>query len=217
MLGRGGVVMVVGLLVAGVALAASLSDFKDAADRKGCEAIPYSDLRSTCQSKSRDVDEWCKGGRGKWSCQDLDPAGLLKQIENVKAKVQALKREKEDLERARSNAKDDSERSSLADKIASKENTIRELEKKLEEWNRKLEEEKGAAKDRMQIGEKCLENRVEVTRVFQSAKERARNETDPEIKPYAEKLVRHYEDGERGHAEEISLVRRGVGMCKSLH
>jgi hypothetical protein len=76
----------------GVVVAATLSDFKDAADRDGCESIPYEGIRRACSDNSKDVDDWCKRSDRKISCNDLDPAGLAKQIENVKQKVANLKR-----------------------------------------------------------------------------------------------------------------------------
>ncbi|HWU87022.1 MAG TPA: hypothetical protein VN253_07095 [Kofleriaceae bacterium] len=185
-------------------------------NRKGCESIPYDDLRSTCKSKSSEVADWCKGGRGKWSCDELDPSGLTKQIENVKRKIEDLKREKDELSRKKSDAKDDSERRELEDSLAAKERDIYELEKKVEEWERRLSDEKRAANDRIYIGEQCHDARQNVARVFESAKGRARSETDSEIKPYADRLASSYEAEERGHAEAIDFVRRGIEKCKSM-
>ncbi len=85
------------LFVADIATAQSLSDFKDAAGKEGCDSIPYSSLRSSCQSKQRDVDRWCKGSKGVWSREGLDPEGLKKQMENVKRKIDELKKEKANL------------------------------------------------------------------------------------------------------------------------
>ena len=81
------------MLLGGAVLAASLNDFKEAVGKEGCDAIPYETIRSTCKSRSSDVNDWCKNASKKWSCDDLDPSGLTKQIENVKKKVEELKRE----------------------------------------------------------------------------------------------------------------------------
>jgi hypothetical protein len=44
----------------------------------------------------------------------------------------------------------------------------------------------------------------------------ARSETDPEIKPYAEKLVSKWESGESGHATAIRTYKEAVEKCKSM-
>jgi hypothetical protein len=58
------------LLVGSVVLAGVADDFKDAANRDGCEAIPYSSERSSCVSAGRDFEDWCKNTSRKWSCDD---------------------------------------------------------------------------------------------------------------------------------------------------
>lgn len=204
------------MLFGGAVLAASLNDFKEAVRNEGCDAIPYESIRSTCKSKSSDVNDWCKNSSKKWSCDDLDPSGLTKQIENVKRKIEELKREKDDLGSRKSNAKDDSERRDLEDKISAKEKEIRELEEKVAAWERKLSDEKTAVSDRTYIGERCLGFREDVARSFQDAKSSAKSESDAEIKPYAQKLVEKYEVGERGHTEAIDLTKRGIEKCKSM-
>jgi len=95
---RVGWVTVLGLSIFGGAVAAAtLSDFKEAEGKDGCESIPYDGIRRTCTDNSRDVDDWCKRSDRKISCNDLDPSGLAKQIENVKQKVADLKRSRDDV------------------------------------------------------------------------------------------------------------------------
>ena len=97
------------LALGGVAATASatLNDFKNADGKKGCESIPYEGIRDTCGRKSEAVRDWCKNSSRKISCDDLDPMGLAKQIENVKAKIVDLKRERDELASKISDAKDD--------------------------------------------------------------------------------------------------------------
>ena len=56
------------VLAGHVANADKLSDFQEAVKNEGCNSIPYSDYRSTCQSQQSSVHEWCDGGRGPVSC-----------------------------------------------------------------------------------------------------------------------------------------------------
>ena len=139
----------------------------------------------------------------------------MKQIENVKRKIEESKRDKAELESKKSNAKDDNERRDLEDKIAAKEKEIRELQDKVDAWERKLSNEKTAVSDRIYIGERCLGYREDVARAFQDAKSSAKSESDPQIKPYAQKLVEKYDAGERGHAEAIDITKRASRSARA--
>jgi hypothetical protein len=206
-----GVVCVSALAIAGVG-----DDFKDAADRDGCEAIPYSSERSSCVSAGRDVDDWCKNSSRRWSCDDLDPSGLTRNIENVNSKIGDLKKEKDDLEYRRNNAKDESERNGYEKKIDEKKAQIEELQKKVEAWTKQLAEEKSKARDRQEIGEKCVANRITVQKIFADVKAKVQRESDPDAKQYALKLVDKYTGAERGHQEAIDIANRGIQKCKGM-
>lgn len=208
--------MMVGLLLAGGAVLAGVADdFKDAANRDGCEAIPYSSERSSCNSAGREVDDWCKSSSRKWSCDDLDPSGLNRNIDNVNAKINDLKKEKDDLESKRNNAKDDSERRDLESKIKDKKDQIEALQSKVEAWKKQLDNEKSIAKDRQEIGERCVANRVAVQKIFANVKSKVQSESDPEAKQYVSKLVDKYTAAEKGHQEAIDITKRGIEKCKS--
>jgi hypothetical protein len=210
---KAGIVM--GLLFAGSAvLAGVVDDFKDAANRDGCEAIPYSSERSACNSAGREVDDWCKNSSRKWSCDDLDPSGLTRNIDNVNAKINDLKKEKDELEYKRNNAKDDSERRDLESKIADKKDQIEALQVKVEAWKKQLDNEKSMAKDRQEIGERCVSNRIAVQKIFESVKSKVQSESDPEAKQYVSKLVDKYTAAEKGHQEAIDITKRGIVKCK---
>lgn len=209
--------VVIGVLAcSGVVAAATVDEFKEAVNKEGCESIPYSSLRSTCTSKSTEVTNWCKNSSKPISCDGLDPAGLTQQIENVKQKIAALKRERDDLASKIAGAADDSERRDLEEKKKAKENEIYELEKKVAEWERKLADEKTSIGDRIYNGERCVGFREELARVFVDAKSSAKSESDPAIKPYAEKLVAKWEAGERTHADTIADYKRALEKCRRM-
>lgn len=203
------------MLLGGVGLAGVADDFKDAANRDGCEAIPYSSERSSCNTASREVDDWCKSSSRKWSCDDLDPSGINRNIDNVNAKITELKKEKDELESRRNNAKDDGERRDLESKIKDKKDQIDGLQAKVEAWKKQLDGEKSMAKDRQEIGERCVTNRLAVQKIFANVKTRVQGESDPEAKQYVSKLVDKYTAAEKGHQEAIDITKRGIEKCKN--
>jgi hypothetical protein len=118
------------------------------------------------RSRNRRNDEgvpdqdWHRGGpavrrecRAGGSCDDLDPSGLNRNIDNVNAKFNDLKKEKDDLEYKRNNARDDSERRDLESKIKDKKEQIELLQAKVEAWKKQLDNEKSMARDRQ--GRRC--------------------------------------------------------------
>jgi seryl-tRNA synthetase len=209
--------VVIGVLVlGGVVGAATLNDFKNAEGQTGCDSIPYDGIRSTCRGNRDGVRDWCKNSSRPISCENLDPSGLTKQIENMKGKIADLKRERDELSSKISSAKDDSERRALEDKKKATEDKIYELEKRVADSESKLSSEKTEINNRIYNGEKCVDHRKEVAKAFESAKSSAKSESDPEIKPIADKLVRHWESEEPNHAGEIRKYQEAVDRCKNM-
>lgn len=204
------------LVLSGVVAAATLNDFKEAVGKESCESIPYESIRRTCNDKGREVDDWCKRSDRKVSCDDLDPSGLLKQIENVKGKIATLKTEGDALEAAARAETDDAKRRELEDKKKAKDNEIYEKEKLVSEWETRLSNEKREVDNRIYNGERCVGFREDVAKAFADATTSANSENDPEIKPYAEKLIRKWIDGVPGHVKAIESYKTAVKNCKGM-
>lgn len=209
-------VVIGSLTLSGAVAASPLDDFKEAAGRQFCSSIPYEGLRRTCIDKGREVDDWCKSSSRKITCTDLDPAGLVNKIENVKRKISDLKRERDELSSRLGSAKEDSERRDIEGKRKEKEDLIYELERKVDGWESQLSHEKSAVSDRIYNGERCVSYREEVAKIFAEAKSRARSESDPEIKPYAERIIAHWESEESGHDTAIRRYREVVEKCEQM-
>jgi hypothetical protein len=199
------------LVFAGVA-----DDFKDASNRDGCEAIPYSSERASCTSSGRDVDDWCKSSSRKWSCDDLDPTGINRNIDNVNAKISDLKKEKDDLEYRRNQTSDESERKEYEKKIDEKKAQVEDLQKKVESWTRQLADEKDMAGKRKEIGETCVKYRLAVQKIFSEVKSKVQSESDLDAKQYVPKLIEKYTSAEVGHQKAIDFTNRGIEKCGGM-
>ncbi|HEU0034476.1 MAG TPA: hypothetical protein VFQ53_27825 [Kofleriaceae bacterium] len=200
------------MFFAGVVAAGIADDFKNASNSTGCDAIPYSSERETC--KRADVDGWCKSK--KWSCDDLDPSGLNRNIDNVNSKISDLKKEQSDLESKRNNAKDDSERRDYDDKIKDKKNQIEALQAKVDAWKKQIDSERSLARDRQDVGERCIAERKTVQKAFADAKYKVERESDADAKQYASKLVSIYDSEAKGHQEAIDITQKGIDKCKGM-
>lgn len=177
--------VVIGVLWSGVLLADKLDDFKEAASRTGCDAIPYSSDRSDCRSAQDDKDSRCRA----FSCS-RDEAE--RQLEKYKEKKKNL-----DEARARKN-----------------ESAIRDLERAVKEIEDDLKERKYEADKRVDRAEACISAREKVQRVFSYVRSKVKDERDDALKPYAEKLASHYEtEGER-HARPIEEVKNARDNCR---
>jgi len=171
--------VVLGICLSAVAFASIADDFKDASNRKGCEAIPYSSERGSCSSASRDVEDWCKNSSRPWSCEDLDPNGLTRNIDNVNSKISDLKKEKDDLEYKRNQSSDENERKDYEKKIDEKKAQIEEPQKKVDGWTKQLADEKDIANKRKEIGETCVKNRLVVQKIFSDLTSSRRSRVKP--------------------------------------
>jgi chromosome segregation ATPase len=214
--------------LAGLATADSLQAFQaaDAAGDQGCVTIPYSSLRSRCEYKQSNVNDNCKVE--KRSCRDLTVKKIQDNIDGMTGKVEKLNREKETLKSERdsnksklSSAKDDSEKRDLENKIKDAENRIYELEKQVSELSNRMdqmkkdiENNKYTARERISIGEKCRDHRIEVQGVFADARSKAQGESDPQIKPIAARLVSRWDNSTRSHEQEIRNVIDVIDDCK---
>lgn len=208
--------VVLGICLSAVAFASIADDFKDASNRKGCEAIPYSSERGSCSSASRDVEDWCKNSSRPWSCEDLDPNGLTRNIDNVNSKISDLKKEKDDLAYKRTQSSDENERKDYEKKIDEKKAQIEELQKKVDGWTKQLADEKDIANKRKEIGETCVKNRLVVQKIFSDVKSKVQSETDPDAKQYVSKLVEEYTSAEAGHQQAIDITNRGIAKCSGM-
>lgn len=196
------------------AAAQTPSEFEQAAGSSGCSLIPYSSQRSTCESKGAYVEEYCK--RKTWACDGLDPDGLKRNIENVKRKIEDLRRERDSLQSKRSSSTDDGEKRDLENKIADIEKDLRRFEDMAKEWEQKLEDEKKEISARLYVGRWCRDYRLEVQKIFSEAKSKLKSESDPDIKPHAQRIVEKIEAEEPGHKTAIDIVQRGVEKCERM-
>ena len=198
-----------------------LSDFKDAVNaansRKGCESIPYSDLRSNCTSQDSRVDEWCEGKRGPVSC---DRESLTREaksaIEQEKKNVEELKEKKNKLESDKSRASTDDEKNKIAKDIEQVEKDIYEGGKRVDQAEKNLEARKKLVEDAIYNIGQCIDYRRAVMYVFATALDKVRNEDEtPEIKDLARQLRDYYESTKSGHEIQLTNRNNALEICKN--
>jgi hypothetical protein len=197
-----------------VAVAQSVSDFKDAAGRAGCGLIPYSSPRRSCESRGRDVDNYCK--KQTWNCDDLNPDGLKKNIENVKRKLEELKKERSNLYSKKGSSTNASEKHDIEREISEIDKEIKKFEDMMNDWRRKLDDEKNEIDDRLSIGNQCRSHREAVAKVFREVKSLLQSEIDKEKKPYAQEIVKKIAAEESGHRKAIEKVSEGIEKCQRM-
>jgi hypothetical protein len=138
------VIVVTVALGASVAFADKLSDFREAVaaanERKGCESIPYSDLRSNCTSEGSQVHDWCDGSKGPVTCGSEEITRQAKNaVDRERKSVQYLKEKKSKLEDDRSRASNDDEKNKITKEIEQVERDIYEAGKRVEQAEKDLD------------------------------------------------------------------------------
>jgi hypothetical protein len=173
------------LCLPGNAAADKVDDFKEAATKDGCEAIPYQSERNTCKDRSNNKDKICKDF-------SIDRADVKKDLETYKEK--------------RKNLQDAKDRKD--------EQSVRSLEKTVKSLDEKLEGHKKLAKELIDQGYRCLEARELVQRSFSDAKQMVTAETNQALQQYVPNLVRIYEDGRQRHIVPMQQTTTAIENCK---
>jgi septal ring factor EnvC (AmiA/AmiB activator) len=209
--------LVLGLSSASVASADKLSDFKEAVSRRGCESIPYSDYRSSCQSQQSQVHDWCDGSRGPVSCGSENLTRQVKDnLEKEKKGVEALKEKRGKLQDSRSRASTEDEKNKIGKDIEQVEKDIYDAERRVGQAQKDLETRKKLVDDSIYNLDKCIDYRRAVMNSFAAALDKVRNENDtPEIADLARQLRNRYEEGKPGHEEQITARNNALNTCKN--
>lgn len=209
----------VATLALGVSLASAdkLSDFKDAVAKKGCESIPYSDYRGSCQSQQSQVHDWCDGSKGPVSCGSENITRQAKDnVENEKKGLAALKEKRDNLQTARSRAGTDDEKTKISKDIEQAEKDIYEAEKRVDQAQKDLETRRKLVDDAIYNLDKCIDYRRAVMNSFAAALDKVRNENEtPEIADLARQLRNRYEESKSGHEEQITARNNALSTCKN--
>lgn len=203
------------------AFADKLSDFKDAVNAaqagKGCESIPYSDLRSNCVSEGSQVHDWCDGSKGPVTCGSEEITRQAKSaVEKQRKNVESLKENKSKLESDKSRASTNDEKNNIAKAIEQVEKDIYEARKLVDQAERDLDVRKKLVEDAIYTLDRCIAYRRSVMNVFATALDKVRNEDEtPEIKASARELRDAYEASKSGHEVQITARNNALDTCKN--
>lgn len=118
-------------------------------------------------------------------------------------------------ESKRGSSKDEAERKEYERKIDDRRAQLEALQQKIDEWNRQIAADQTTAREREEIGVRCVASRTAVQRLFADVKARVQRESDPEAKQHAAKIVETVTGEEAGHQEAINLANRAVEKCRS--
>lgn len=190
----------------------SATDLKKAADEaranRGCESIPYADLRDRCDRAADFVKQDCKSPGG-FKCQELGTKGLAANIDDIKKSIEKLNGQKDDLDRQKTNASSD-DKSRLEHDIDDISKQIDDKSHLLDEKNKQLETDRNDAGILAEKGRRCLEARNDVQYLFSSARSQASSLSDEDAKF----LVNHWDEGRRKHEEENRNVQTAIEICE---
>jgi hypothetical protein len=199
----------------GVALAESVEDFKKVDGVEGCAGIPYADLARRCMDTMVDVNQQCK--QINWSCAE----GNIPSIRTNLAIATNLKTDIENLERSLT-AQEKILSSAEGQDKGFIDDSIRDLKKRITEQKDKMkaaeERAAGARKEtelRLAFGTKCLELRGAVMKYFQNTIDKAKNESDPEIKLIVERKMSKWQQSYEEHKQPIDDVTKGIRFCQN--
>jgi len=171
----------------------TLEQFKNASEKRGCNAIPYSDLKRDCKSKQQEKDSECKG----YSC---DPKAAKKLKTEVNKTAKAI---------------DDFEDTDQDENTYSK-----EFRKKLSRIEDEFEEMQDEAKSRLKKGEACLEARENVQEVFEDVTNKLKSDkskyNNEELDDFIDKLIKHFDEEAKSHDDPMDEVSNACENCEEV-
>ena len=173
------------LWTSGHAHADKLDDFREAAGKTGCEAIPYSSERSDCNEQQR---------RKNSTCRDFGCS--RDQVEQL---LEKLKEKRQSLADARSRKNESV--------VADLEATVAELEGDLRDRKAKAEQKINRCND-------CITARERVQRVFSDTIAKVKGESDSALQEYIRILVEHFQNGAVEHVKPLDEVRAALSNCE---
>jgi hypothetical protein len=209
-----GLVLVILLGMTVLAVAQTVEEYKTAVEamkrKEGCLSIPQADLRDRCTRASDFVEQDCK--RKEYGCKGLENKELANNIKGKEEAIESMKRQKSALDSERSGALD-SEKAQIERSAKALDDRINRELSGLEEMKKALETDRSDSGIRADQGKRCLEARNDVQALFASASSAAKSESDAEKKPYADDLVKYWEQGARDHEEAQKLTQQAIEYC----
>ena len=215
-LSRKVILLATSLLMCNVSNAQSqlLEDFRTADSVSGCASIPYSEERRRCTDKMYTVDENCKAPN--YSCKSNDittPRYYLGHNTGIDRILEQMKATRDELKNNRYSS-DAGDTSALDERIDTINRDIDKYEKQKES---NLSFADGAKREillRIKMGNECLALRNEVQGHFSDAISKARNESDAEIVPIAQRLMSKWGDSSREHQQAVLDTKNAVEICE---
>jgi hypothetical protein len=153
-------------------------------------AIPYTNWRGQCVSHQSDVKLWCDG-KGSQSCDEsgLRSDSFLEKIKNLESAISQAKPE---------------DKRNLEDKKKQAENELASARKEVQR--------------RLELTQQCIQYRVLVQKVFDSAKERVESERSDSNKAAIRDALGKIKDalskGKDGHETQVKEAQTREQYCK---
>lgn len=187
--------------------AQSLDDFRKATELKGCDSIPYPDIRRRCTDAGVDVYEGCK--QVAWSCDDRKYLSSFdKSLKGIDEKVTSLENEIYKLER-------EADQSKVRDTVKSKQDEIRTLKDRRVEVEELKKGERKELEFRVAQGKTCAAKRAQVQAYFDRTMSDADRERDADIaKIVKDTLMDRWKKSYAQHKKEEADVASGIQKCE---
>lgn len=211
---RRAVPFLVVLTATAIASAEKLDNFKDAASKDGCEAIPYGDMQSNCRSFMKDVSHWCGGYKGPVKCDDGPTGAMLSRLKTEQQNLDNAKEKRRELEDKRSRTTEGRRRAELTSQIEATNKEIEAITKRIEEIKTSLRQQKDVLENIMYTITKCTESRKIVLGGVADVRTKVAGESDEALKSFASKVMEKLDTFKKGHESDITTLETSFGSCK---
>lgn len=196
--------------------AQSLDDWKAALtaanNDQGTKSIPYDSFRRIATEQQEAVNNLCK--TDSWSCDSLGTKSIREDINGLQLKINENKNTLTSLNNDLSKAATDDEKRSIQEKIDKLNDATKRMSDVLADKTSRLENDLKEIDARTAKGTSCINARLAVQKAFQDAIDKAKNESDPDIKTIAAQLITYWEQGNAKHQDALKNVNAGIEKCQ---
>lgn len=191
-----------------------LNDFKEAASKDGCEAVPYSDMQSSCRSSMKDVVHWCDGYKGPVRCDIGITETLVARIESEKKNIVVAQERRRELVDKRDRAVSSRRKAELGAELEALDKDIEAANKRIDDAKSALDKQKYTLQMTMDTITKCIDSRTAVARGVGDAREKAGGESDPDLTGYASSIRDTLASFKSRQESAVERLNNALKTCK---
>lgn len=187
--------------------------------KRPCETIPYPSLVDECLRKSEIVNNNCKIVQYRCDNEMREFHEIKPVLNDRRAKLRRLEELKKDTDKQNDRLRDlknANEINNVKKSIESNERETYDLKRAVDVSEREIDVRKDKIGKRIEWAKRCIDNRDDVIRVFESTISKAKSENADKFRSMRDELLGKWEPSVKEHDQPKGEIRNGIGKCEEM-